>query len=278
MKELKSFYDSVGEHYDEEEAVYRTLRGRLRRKFVLDWLRRQEGALLEIGTNRGMYLAAYNGGPRVGVDLSLMVLRRARRLPTVSYAVADAERLTCFRPAVFDRVLCSEVIEHCFHPQRVFDSIAHVLKPGGSALITTPNYRGKRPEWAPLAEMEALGVTGEWNGRYFHTAFRPEELEQMARESGLRVLEAGTLEKQVKYAVKLPAALLVSGRALNRVLKSKRFGEWNEAFFQRFSAAVHEMVRRAGLEPLFLRFVKEGVRSYIIVEKSQQAAAPFVKP
>jgi SAM-dependent methyltransferase len=265
-KTLKSFYESVGAYYDEEEAVYQTLRGQLRRQFVFDWLKKQHGRLLEIGTNRGMYLHAYHG-ERFGVDLSLPVLKNARRDKPVSYAVADAERLYCFKPASFDRALCSEVIEHCFHPQQVFESLQHVLRFGGQALITTPNYHGARPTWVELGSMKELGVHGDWGDNYFHTAFRPEELADMAKQSGLAVLETGTLEKQVKYVAKFPALVLLIGRRINRLFRSPRFGRWNEDFFQKFCLSINGLVSFCGLEPLFLRFVKEGVRSYIIVEK-----------
>jgi len=265
-KALKKFYDLVGECYPEEESVYRTLRGILRKKFILDWLKRQSGSLLEIGTNRGMYLMHYHG-PRFGVDLSQTVLQQAHRQKPVHYIVADAERLTCFQSGSFERVLCSEMIEHVFHPQQVFVSIAHVLKPGGQALLTTPNYRGRRPTWVELGAMLGYGVQGAWDEKYFHTAYRPEELVDMAREAGLDVLQSGTLEKEVKYAAKIPAAILLAGRRMNRVLKSNKFGQWNEDFFQKLSLFIYYLTRYTLLDRLLLLFVSEGVRSFIVVSK-----------
>lgn len=264
---LTEFYNSVGAHYDEEEAVYATLRGRLRRAFVLNWLAQQQGRLLEIGCNRGMYLAAYNGGERFGADLSLTILKKARREPKIYYVAADAERMQCFREGSFDVVLCSEVIEHCFRPHRVMTSIAHLLKKGGCALITTPNYRGRRPVWVNMGSMAAAGVRGSWGDLYYHTAYRPEELAEMAKRVGLRVIESGTLEKEVKYAAKLPAAVLLVNRLFNRLIRSRRFEVWNEALFRKFSLRIYELILKSGLQPLFLRFVREGVRSYLIVEK-----------
>lgn len=265
-KALKKFYDQVGEHYPEEESVYHTLRGILRKKFVLTWLAEQSGSLLEIGTNRGMYLQHYDGA-RFGVDLSQSVLRRAHRQKPVQYIVADAEQLHCFRPGSFDCVLCSEMIEHVFHPERVFASIAHVLQRGGRALVTTPNYRGERPTWVDMGVMIGYGVRGDWNEKYFHTAYRPEELETMARAAGLEALQCGTLEKEVKYAAKIPAAVLLFGRRINRLFKSEKFGQWNEDFFQKLSLLFYYIAHYTALEKLLLLFVKEGVRSYIILEK-----------
>ena len=265
---LKSFYDLVGERYPEEEQVYRTLRGMLRKQFVLKWLKQQSGSLLDIGTNRGMYLQYYDAGPRFGVDLSSSVLKKAQQQKPAHYVVADAERLFCFKPESFDRVLCSEMIEHCFHPQAVFASIAHVLKPGGMALITTPNYRGERPTWVDLGTMVGYGIQGAWDEKYFHTAYRPEELAEFAHAANLKVIQTGTFEKQVKYAAKVPAALLLSCRHLNRCFKSNSFAQWNEDFFQTFSLLIYKFTRFTLLEKLLLLFVKEGVRSFIIMQKS----------
>lgn len=264
---LKKFYDQVGENYPEEEQVYRTLRGTLRKKFVLDWLSKQEGSLLEIGTNRGMYLQHYKGGARFGVDLSRTVLQHAHREKPVLYAVADAERLQCFKPGSFDRVLCSEVIEHCFFPDLVFQSIAHVLKPNGQALLTTPNYKSQRPTWVELGSMVGYGIHSNWHEKYYHTAYRPEELATFAESVGLEVIQAGTLEKEIKYIAKIPAAILLVGRALNRLIKSPKFGQWNEDFFQKLSLFLHRITQETIVERIALRFVKEGARSYIVMRK-----------
>lgn len=267
-KDLKKFYDQVGEFYPEEEAVYQTLRGMLRKRFVLDWLTHQRGALLEIGTNRGMYLQHYDGGRRIGIDLSQPVLKQAHRQKPVDYAVADAERLQCFKANSFDRVLCSEVIEHCFRPEDIFRSIEYVLKPGGSALITTPNFKGERPTWVELGSMIGYGVKGAWQEKYFHTAYHPEELVELAQNAGLDVLLAGTLEKEIKYIGKIPAVMLHAGRALNKIIRSQTFGQWNEDFFHHFCLFIYGMTRNTVLERFMLSRVKVGARSFIIVRKA----------
>ena len=265
---MKRFYDRVGENYPEEESVYHTLRGMLRRRFVLNWLNSRQGSLLEIGTNRGMYLQHYDGGLRVGADLSLTALKQAARAKPVHYLVADAERLYCFKPSSLDNMLCSEVIEHCLHPQEIMNGIAHALAPGGEALITTPNYRGERPQWLSIGVMRDYGVCSEWeNEQYFHTAYRPEELEDMAHKAGLAVIDSGTFEKDVKYAAKIPAALLLPGRRMNRLLRSNRFAAANEAFFQDFQVFIYKCCTVCGLNRVLLKFVKEGVRTFIRVER-----------
>jgi 2-polyprenyl-6-hydroxyphenyl methylase/3-demethylubiquinone-9 3-methyltransferase len=266
---FREFYEEVGEKYPEEEIVYRTLKGRLRREFILKHLASWKGRLLDVGCNRGMYLKAYRGGKKVGVDISLPVLEKiweaGENMPLV---VADAQVLDCFRDEVFDVVLCSEVLEHVPRPERVMEGMHKVLAPGGRAFITTPNYRGKRPEWAEIGMMGAYGIQGVRGNRYWHTAYRPEELAGMGTKFGFHVVEKGTLEKEVKYAAKIPMLVFYLFYIINRwMLRSRRWDALNQRMFDALSLGIYRLVKGVGLNSLLLRWIREGVRSYIIIEK-----------
>lgn len=267
---LKKFYEQVGEKYPEEQEVYHTLRGKLRKIFVLFHLARFHGSLLDIGCNRGMYLNEYHGGPLFGVDLSRSALQHAVTDSSIRVVVADAERLQCLKAGSFHHVLCSEVLEHCLHPQAVFQSITHVLRPNGTALVTTPNYRHSRPMWIGLGVLRDYGIESECAEGYFHTAFRPEELAALAQNAGLTVVDSGTLEKEVKYAAKIPAAILLLGRLLNKPLRWKKLEQANEAFFHKLTLWIHYFCHFTQLEKLLLLFVREGVRSFILVQKKEE--------
>jgi SAM-dependent methyltransferase len=39
----------------------------------------------------------------------------------------------------YDLVLCTQVLEHCEHPQRIVDECYRVLKPGGTLIVTVPS-------------------------------------------------------------------------------------------------------------------------------------------
>jgi len=263
--DLRGFYEELGEKYPEEEITYRTLRGILRKRFVLKQLENFQGSLLDIGCNKGIYLREYKKGIGVGVDISLNVLKKARKeLVNGRLVLGDAEDLG-FRNESFHNVLCSEVLEHVLHPDRVMREISRVLKPGGKALITTPNYKGRKPGWVDIGILREYGVRKQ---DYFHTAFTPEELEKLAEGSNLRVIERGTLEKEVKYAAKIPALIFIITREINRRLfRSGRLDYLNQGVFESLTLLIYRMCRLTGLNWLLLKFIPRGVRSFVLVEK-----------
>lgn len=61
-----------------------------------------------------------------------------RRLPPVHFLTADLNALP-FGDATVDVVLCAEVLEHMADPSVAIAEMARILKPGGHAVITTPN-------------------------------------------------------------------------------------------------------------------------------------------
>lgn len=83
------------------------------------------GRTLDIGAQNGPYAAWFPD--RVALDIKpgrgVQILGDAQAL-----GLADAS---------FDRVLCTEVLEHLPEPQRAIDEMRRVLKPGGTLLLTT---------------------------------------------------------------------------------------------------------------------------------------------
>ena len=87
-------------------------------------------------------------------------------------------------------------------------------------------------------------------------------------KENLRIMESGTLEWQIKYAAKLPALKYVVSRFLNRLIfKSEGFDRLNFVFYEKSTLAIYWFARKTGMEQLFRRYIKEGVRSYICVQK-----------
>lgn len=269
--DLHNFYQEVGSKYPEEEIVYRDLRGRLRKEFIHFYLEDIKGSFLDLGCNTGIYFDKFNGKLGVGVDVSQSVLLKARnrcqkKADSMQYffITGDIENLEFLHKIQFDFILCSEVLEHIFNPQKVFDGVARLLKPGGKFLLTTPNYKKEKPTWIPMRGLKDV-VSGD---EYYHSAFRPEELEKMALSAQHRIVESGTFEWEVKYAAKIPALFFVSVRFFNnRFIRSRKIEKINQKLFEKFTWWIYLICNNTRIEKIFRFFIKEGVRSYILVTR-----------
>lgn len=97
-----------------------------------------DGPVVDVGSGVGGNLAPIGAHhPVVGAEISFAAARQARVVGSV--VVADGARLP-FGDAVFGGAVCTEVLEHVDDPRLVFAEMARVLRPGGVAYVTTPNY------------------------------------------------------------------------------------------------------------------------------------------
>jgi ubiquinone/menaquinone biosynthesis C-methylase UbiE len=104
--------------------------------------------ILDIGCgNARDILPLLRTGARVtGIDLSEGMIQEAKHelsaagRPDVTVAVGDATRLE-FAAEAFDKILCSEVIEHIPDAELAVSEMHRVLKPGGCLVVSTPNRR-----------------------------------------------------------------------------------------------------------------------------------------
>jgi SAM-dependent methyltransferase len=81
---------------------------------------------LDLGCGLGMYRELFPN--RVGFDIAPG--------PAVD-VVGDAHALP-FPDGTFDRILCTEVLEHLHTPHTAIAEMQRVLKPGGTLILTTP--------------------------------------------------------------------------------------------------------------------------------------------
>ncbi len=172
---------------------------RRRVRTVLEYLAPQAGdRILDCGCGRGFYLL-FIGRLRPacllhGVDRDPAVLRQARaHLPAaVRLAQADAVRLP-FPGGFFDKVICSEILEHLPDPRAGLAEVRRVLRPAGVLAITVP-HRDYPFWWDPVNKTrELLGRPpireGFWAGIWAHheRLYGQEELVAQVQEAGFRV-------------------------------------------------------------------------------------------
>jgi ubiquinone/menaquinone biosynthesis C-methylase UbiE len=101
-----------------------------------------------------------------GMDISeSMVSHACARLGADRFRVGDLERIP-FPDSEFDAVVCLGVIEYLERDEGALREIARVLRPGGTAVISTPNAI------SPLRSLDALFLALENGARPIYRALK----------------------------------------------------------------------------------------------------------
>ncbi len=147
-REFKAWNDRMAEKYDVERfhshpsPIVRYIeKKRVHRIFAL-LAPRPGDRVLEVGCGAGHLLAGLPAGRGFGLDLAEALLAKAaKRLGRRDVLVqGDAEQLP-FRACAWDRVYCSEVLEHIPSPARALAEMWRIVKPHGVAVVSVPNER-----------------------------------------------------------------------------------------------------------------------------------------
>ena len=107
--------------------------------------------VLEIGSGPGHVAnhLAKLGASVTGVDFSARMVEVAKKkYPQVTFEQADAEDLP-FEADCFDAVVANYVVHHLARPERVFNEVCRVLKPGGRFVFAV---------WGPPEEQSSIGA------------------------------------------------------------------------------------------------------------------------
>jgi len=106
--------------------------------------------ILEVGCNFGANLSTLHdldinrNSSMFGFDISKKLILQGtsenenKDFTNISLFVGDANMMP-LKESRFDMILCAEVIEHLKQPNKAITEIYRILKPGGYAIITTPN-------------------------------------------------------------------------------------------------------------------------------------------
>ncbi len=147
--------------------------------------------VLDLGCNNG-YGTAILGREStrtVGVDVSPQSVEAAQRnnaAQNIEYRVVDGFALP-FEDATFDLAVSFQVIEHIFDVAPYLRNIRRVLKPGGTAIFTTPN--------APIRLDPGMKPWNEFHVREFSAA----ELQELLAPWFSSVVVKGLFAEQSLY-------------------------------------------------------------------------------
>lgn len=149
QSDIAHFFDemSVGRNKKIQSNPIVDYEQTVRSRTVLDLLSANRGEkILDIGCGnaRDIVHILEKGAQVIGVDISEgMVFEAQQELAKLGFGdvllkVGDATRLD-FSDGEFDKVLCSEVIEHIPEADKALSEMWRVLKPGGLLVLSTPN-------------------------------------------------------------------------------------------------------------------------------------------
>jgi len=113
--------------------------------------------ILDVGSGDGTFLRMLEGKYKVCFDIALDYLKVAKESGLVVVA-GDAEFLP-FKSQSFDIIICSDVLEHVLHPDKVIAHFKKILSPNGKLYIVVP--------WK-----EDLSKYKKYNGIYEFTHLR----------------------------------------------------------------------------------------------------------
>ena len=119
-----------------------------------------EGLILDVGCDSGYILDLCGGG--VGVDLSHLRIKAARRWYPGLYLVQGLAEYLPFREDVFDTTILAEILEHVQTPEEVLEETHRVSRDGGGVVVTVPNEITGRSHENPehLRRFTKKGITG----------------------------------------------------------------------------------------------------------------------
>jgi 2-polyprenyl-3-methyl-5-hydroxy-6-metoxy-1,4-benzoquinol methylase len=147
---------------------------RRRLAIIRDFMGNVDGLqVAEVGSGGGQVLRMFPTAHLTAIDVSNVYLDTARTNLAgydVRFLKGELDRMD-LPAASFDRVICTEVLEHVVSPDAVLTAIARVLRPAGVAVITIPNdplilrvkslIRKTPARWL-------LGGQIEWGGDKYH--------------------------------------------------------------------------------------------------------------
>lgn len=152
--------------------------------------------LLDVGCGTGAFTigAALRGYRALGLswdERNQNVARERAAMCKASLAefeILDVRRLD-ERPdlrGLFDVVVCCENIEHILDDRKLMIDMSCNLKPGGTLLLTTPNFGYKaitKGDNGPFSKVE--------NGWHVRRGYTPEDLGRLCSAAGLKIRSIG---------------------------------------------------------------------------------------
>jgi 2-polyprenyl-3-methyl-5-hydroxy-6-metoxy-1,4-benzoquinol methylase len=136
--------------------------------------------ILEVGSGGGHVLRMFRRAHLTAVDVSTDFLETAKQNLAgydVKFLLGELAALK-LPAASYDRIICTEVLEHTAEPELILAEISRLLRASGRAVITVPNdpLVDQMKGLIRKTPVRLLGWRVNWGGDEFHIhKWRPAE-------------------------------------------------------------------------------------------------------
>jgi ubiquinone/menaquinone biosynthesis C-methylase UbiE len=126
--------------YQHPNSIFRYIENKRIKKLIQLAELKDSNLVLEVGCGAGHILERVKKGKLHGIDISEIQIKRAKeRLgDSVELNKAPGEKIP-YNDKYFDKILCSEVIEHVLDPDPLLREMKRVLKDDGILSFSIPN-------------------------------------------------------------------------------------------------------------------------------------------
>ena len=164
----------------------------LRLKFIQDHIDLKEKDLIDVGCGGGILSEslAKAGANVTGIDLAQESIEVAKAHAeknsiNINYLCQDVEEYAEENPGKFDILTCMELLEHVPAPDRMVQTCAKLVKPGGKLFFSTINRTWKAYLKAIIGAEYILGMIPIGTHDY-SKLIKPSELEAWSRIAGIK--------------------------------------------------------------------------------------------
>jgi len=138
---LKNYYEDSAKQYNPQGKQIYLTHDKFESFIKLMNENRQGGQkILDIGCGNGWLSTLYRlqGDELYGADISELNIKRAKERGVIAIQ-HNIETELPYADSFFDIILCADVLEHLFFPEKVISEMYRILKPNGILIIGVPN-------------------------------------------------------------------------------------------------------------------------------------------
>jgi ubiquinone/menaquinone biosynthesis C-methylase UbiE len=150
--------------YNHPNPIFRYIENKRIRKLIEYAEIKDTDKVLEVGCGAGHILEKISKGILYGIDISETQIERAKkRLGKRVTLLKSAGESIPFEDKFFDKLLCSEVIEHVLEPLPLLQEMKRVLSDNGILSLSIPNERLINNTKSLLEKFHLMGLIAPKN-------------------------------------------------------------------------------------------------------------------